>query len=181
MAAYEKFKGKWDRIYSTVMLSEPLEDEERFRGWIDEAIENEDVKGFKEYTEETEAKREARMERARKFKERESKEAMAHAEKLGVKDKLFGNGKKKENGEDALAALIRSRQADRGSFLDKLEEKYAAPAKKGKGKKGKRGSENEGEDMGIPSEEAFQAAAARLKGAKSEEASEGRKAKRTKR
>ena len=180
MAAYEKSKGKWDKIYSTVMLSEPLEDEDRFRGWIDEAIASGEVEGYKDYVGETERQREARMERARKFKQREGKEAMAHAEKLGVKDKLFGNGKKKESGEDALAAMIRSRQAGRGNFLDALEEKYAAKEKKGKRGK-KRGSENEDEDGGMPSEEAFQAAAARLKGSKNGEASEGRKAKRAKR
>jgi DnaJ homolog subfamily C member 9 len=181
LAAYDKFKGRWDRIYATVMLSEPLDDEERYRGWIDEAIESGDVEGYKAYMEETERQKEARMKQAKKMKEREGKEAMAHAEKLGVKDKLFGNGKKKESSEDALATLIRSRQVGRGNFLDALEEKYAAKEKKAKKGK-KRGSEDEDEDGGMPSEEAFQAAAARLKGGKNGgEASEGRKAKRAKR
>ena len=172
LAAYEKFKGKWDRIYATVMLSEPLEDEERFRVWIDNAIESEEVKAYDDYATETEKQKEARMGRARKFKEREAKEAMAHAEKSGVKDKLFKN-EKKGSGEDALAAIIRSRQAGRGNFLDALEEKYAPKRKKGQ--------KREGEDDGMPGEEAFQAAAARLKGGKSGETSEGRKAKKMKR
>jgi DnaJ family protein C protein 9 len=85
-----------------------------------------------------------------------------------VHDKLFGGDKKskkkkgKGNSEDDLAALIQKRQQDRSeSFLDHLAEKYGAKESKGKGKKGKkRPVEDE------PPEEAFQAAASRLKGSK---------------
>jgi DnaJ family protein C protein 9 len=159
--AYTKAKGKWSGIYSTVMLSSPLEDEDRFREIIDKAIAQEEVKPFKVYTDETEKAKENRMKQAR----REGKEAMEYAEELGVADKLFGKGKgKKDSGEDGLAALIRKRQADRGSFFDNLEAKYSnenKKPKKGKGKK--RVSEDEDDEDEMPSEEAFQAAAAKLK------------------
>jgi DnaJ family protein C protein 9 len=171
--AYEKFKGNWVRIYGTVMLSDPLEDEDRYRVIIDEAIEKGEVKAHKAYTEETQKAKEKRMESAR----RQGKEAEAYAEKLGLKDKL--NGKKADGGLGDLAALIQKRQAGRGNFLDHLEAKYKAEAKKPKGKKGKkRVSEDEEDDDGdMPSEEAFQAAAARLKKGPAES---GRKTKRTK-
>lgn len=177
LEAYRSGKGKWSVIYEKVMLSEPLEDEERFRGIIDEGIENGEVKAYKAYTEETQRSRDERMRDA----EDEGKEAMAYAEELGVADKLFGKkdgkkGRKKDNGEAGLAALIKSRQVDRSSFFDQLQAKYA-PEKKSKSKK--RGSEDE--DLGdMPSEEAFQAAAARLKNGVTG-TSEGRKAKKTKR
>ena len=171
--AYEEFKGDWRNIYATVMLSDPLEDEERFRVIIDEAIAKGDVKAHKKYTEETEKAKKKRIDAAR----REGKEAEAHAEKLGLKDKL--NGKKADAGLGDLAALIQKRQVGRGNFLDHLEAKYKAEAKKPKGKKGKkRVSEDEDDDESdMPSEEAFQAAAARLKNGAAES---GRKTKRTK-
>ncbi|KAL5598634.1 hypothetical protein BROUX41_003443 [Berkeleyomyces rouxiae] len=67
--------------------------------------------------------------------------------------------KKKASSEDALAALIRSRQQQRSGFLDALEAKYTAKeAKKGgKFKAGKRSRDEEG-----PSEEEFLAIQCRL-------------------
>lgn len=170
---YRASKGKWAGIYANVMLSDPLEDEERYRGYIDEAIKKGEVEAYKAYTHESEKQKEKRMKDARN----EGKEAMAYAEELGVSEKLFGTKAKKgkkENSEAGLADLIKSRQAGRSSFLDQLEAKYAAKekdAKKGRGKKGKRTSEeiedeDDIDDDGMPSEEAFQAAAAKLNGAK---------------
>jgi DnaJ family protein C protein 9 len=175
--AYEKFKGRWGGIYQTVMLSDPLVDEERYRVIIDAAIESGEVKAHKAYTEESEKSKENRMKATR----RKGKEAEEHAKKIGVHDKLFGKkGGKSGSSEDALAALIQKRQAGQSSFLDNLEAKYAAQEKKSKGKKSKkRGSDDDEDDEdGMPSEEAFQAAAARLK---SNIAENGRKTKRTKR
>lgn len=179
LEAYRKGKGKWSIIYETVMLSSPLDDEERFREIIEEGIKNGEVQAYKAYTSEIQKSKDARMKAARD----EGDEAMAYAEELGVAEKLFrkkGGTKagKKDDGEGGLAALIKSRQVDQISFLDHLEAKYASGSKS-KGKKGKkRGSEDE--DQGdMPSEEAFQAAAARLKSGTAN--SDGRKAKKTKR
>jgi DnaJ family protein C protein 9 len=178
LAAYEKFKGQWLKIYQVVMLSDMLEDEDRFRGYIDEAIAKGEVEGYKAFTEETERQKEKRMGNARRVKEREEKEAMAEVEKGGAKKG------KKESGEDSLLAIIKARQTERsGAFLDAFAEKWGAQEKKskGKGKKGKKRVSDEAEEEEMPSEEAFQAAAARLKGAKSGGEDEGRKAKRAKR
>lgn len=156
LAAYEQHKGKMDRIYETVMLSDVLEDDERFRAIIDEAIAQKDAPAFKAYTHESKKSREARVKAARD----EGTEAEEYAKELGVHDKLFGKKSKKEgkgkkgSSEDDLAALIRRNQQGRSSFLDDLEAKYAPSSKKGK----KRASPDD-----EPSEEAFQAAAARLK------------------
>ncbi|KAK6956973.1 hypothetical protein Daesc_002256 [Daldinia eschscholtzii] len=160
LIAYEEYKGKMDKIYESVMLSDVLEDDERFRAIIDEAISNKDVPAFKAYTQESKKSKEARIKAAQK----ESVEAEEYAKELGVHDKLFGKKDKKDgkgkgkkgSSEDDLAALIRSNQQGRANFLDNLAAKYGATpgAKKGK----KRASPEE-----EPSEEAFQAAAARLK------------------
>ncbi|KAF4345700.1 hypothetical protein FBEOM_358 [Fusarium beomiforme] len=160
--AYEDCQGDMDALYERVILSDILEDDERFRKIIDEAIKNKKVPSFPAYTKETKKKRDNRAKKARE----EATEAEDYAKELGVHDKLFGGDKKskkkkgKGSSEDDLAALIQKRQQDRSeSFLDHLAEKYGA--KENKEKKGKkRVVEDE------PSEEAFQAAASRLKGSK---------------
>ncbi|TGJ81898.1 hypothetical protein E0Z10_g6874 [Xylaria hypoxylon] len=159
LVAYEEHEGNMDAIYETVMLSDVLKDDERFRKVIDDAIASKDVPAFKAYVKETKKSRQARIKAAKS----EATEAEAYAEELGIRDKLFGDkkGKKKGSSEDELAALIRRNQQGRASFLDNLEAKYGAapapaPATRKKGKK-RRADESE------PEEEAFQAAAARLK------------------
>ncbi|KAJ4140310.1 hypothetical protein NW768_001667 [Fusarium equiseti] len=160
--AYEDCEGDMDALYERVILSDVLEDDDRFRDIINRAIKSKKVPSFPAYIKETKKKREGRMKQARE----EATEAEDYAKELGVHDKLFGDkkGKKKGRGkgssEDDLAALIQKRQQDRSeSFLDHLAEKYGA--KESRGKKGKkRPVEDE------PSEEAFQAAASRLNGSK---------------
>ncbi|KAM0275479.1 hypothetical protein ACHAPA_000342 [Fusarium lateritium] len=159
---YEDCEGDMDALYERVMLSDVLEDDKRFREIIDKAIKSKKVPSFPAYTKETKKKRETRTKIARA----EATEAEDYAKELGVHDKLFGEkkgknkAKAKGSSEDDLAALIQKRQQDRSEgFLDRLAEKYGA--KESKAKKGKkRPVEDE------PSEEAFQAAASRLKGSK---------------
>ncbi|KAK0385420.1 hypothetical protein NLU13_7896 [Sarocladium strictum] len=164
LVAFEQCEGDMDQVYETVILSDVLEDDARFRKIIDEAIEKRDVPAFKAYVNESNKKRTARAKQARA----EAAEAEEYAKELGVADKLFAkdSGKKKgkkggkDSSEDALAALIQKRQQDRRQdaedFLDGVAERWGAkaPVKNKKGKK--RAMEEE------PSEEAFQAAAARL-------------------
>lgn len=139
-----------DGVYETVMLSDVLEDDERFRAWIDQAIEKKEVEAYPSYTKEAKKKRAARVKAVRG----EAKEAEELAKELGVYDKLMGSkdgdaktatkgkagakgGKGKRNdGEGALAALILARQQSRGDMFDKLAEKYGAKPK-GKGSKRK--------------------------------------------
>lgn len=157
LVAYESGEGDMDMVYESVMLSDVLEDDERFRAIIDAAIASGDVPAFTAYTKETKKSRLAR----RKAAKGEASEAENYAKELGVHDKLYGSKKSKKgsakggaSGEDDLAALILRNQQSRAGFLDNLAEKYGAKPKKGK----KRAAEEE-----EPSEEAFQAAAARLK------------------
>lgn len=154
MVAYEKYKGNMNKVYQTVMLSNVLEDDERFRKIINEAIANDDVPSNKKYTNESQKSKDARVLAAK----REAGEAEEYAKELGVHDNLFGKKKKpKKEAEADLGALIRRNQEKRSGFLDNLAEKYGAvPKSKAKGKK-RVLEEDE------PDEEAFQAAAARLK------------------
>ncbi|KAI0872134.1 hypothetical protein GGS24DRAFT_491694 [Hypoxylon argillaceum] len=134
LIAYEEHEGNMDAIYETVMLSDVLQDDERFRKIIDNAIASKDVPALKAYTKESKRSRQARIKAAKS----EATEAEEHAKELGVHDKLFGNkkGKKKESSEDALAALIRRNQQGRESFLDNLAAKYtSAPTTGKRGKK----------------------------------------------
>jgi DnaJ homolog subfamily C member 9 len=154
LAAYEEFEGDMDKIYESVMLSDVQEDDARFREIIDAAIEAGEVESFPTYTKETAKSKKARLKRGAA----EAKEAAEYAKELGVHDKVYGKKKGKKDGDADLAALIRSRQEDRGtSFLDQLAEKYGAT--NGKSSKSKKRKGNEEDE---PDEEAFQAAAARL-------------------
>ena len=170
LAAYEKGKGDMNVVYSRVMTSDPAEDDARFRGIINEAIEKGEVEGFEKFVKESRKSVEGRIQRARK----NGREAEEYARKIGVHEKLFGKdktgggggggdggalakkGKKSAGGEDDLAALIQQRQKGRaGDFLADLEAKYAAP----KGKKGKKRASPDDE----PPEEAFARNAERQK------------------
>ncbi|KAJ4293788.1 hypothetical protein N0V88_005298 [Collariella sp. IMI 366227] len=134
LAAYEEFEGNMDGVYESVMLSDVLVDDKRFREAIDEAIKGEEVPRFDAYVKETKKARQARVRAAKK----EAKEADEMAKELGVYEKLRGGSggrKSKKNSEAGLAALIQRNQASRMSALDKLAEKYGAVPKAGKGKK----------------------------------------------
>lgn len=161
MIAYEECEGDMDQIYERVMLSDVVEDDERFHKIIDEAIESDDVPAFVAYRKDNKNRRAARLRAAKA----EANEAEEHAKELGVHEQLFGSKKNKKSrgsSEADLAALIRKRQEDRSAnFLDHLAEKYAAG--NNRGKKGKKRSV---EEDGEPSEEAFQTAAAKLKSGK---------------
>ncbi|KKA20014.1 DnaJ domain protein [Rasamsonia emersonii CBS 393.64] len=172
LAAFEKYKGDMDKVYEVVMLSNVLDDDERFRAIINKAIADGEVKGWKNYTEEPEAKRQRRLKRAQE----EAKEAEELAKELDKEEKGPGaKGRKKKAAAKAddneLAALIQQRQKARAAnFFDELEAKYAQP-KKGK----KRAPPEE------PPEEAFEAVAARKTANKEKDSkSAGRKSKRTK-
>lgn len=170
LIAYENSEGDMDAIYESVMLSDVLEDDERFRKIIDTAIASKDVPAYAKYTKESKKSKQARIQAAKA----EAGEAENYARELGVHDELFGNKKKKKgSAEDDLAALIKRNQQNRSSFLDDLAAKYGAASKP---KKGKKRSVEEDE----PSEEAFQAAAARLKKGKAdaESSKSGKKGKR---
>ena len=158
-------RGGWDGIYRNVMLSDPLDDEERFRGYIDQAIKDGEAEGYKWYVNETSEKRERRLYQVRKQKTAESKKAVKHAKKLGVYDKLFGEegdkpGRSSKTGADDLAAVIQQRAKDKATnFLDDLEAKYCS-GKRGSSTRKKGGT---GEIMDEPPEEAFEKTAARGK------------------
>ncbi len=180
LAAYTSSKGNLNAVYRSVMLSNPLDDEERYRELLDAAIAAGEVESYEAYTDEKSARKEKRMEMAR----REGKEAKEYATKLGVEDKLFGNGTGKKGskkaGDEGLAALIQQRQKGRAEELfEKLEAKYAggrdeeggdarvkSTAKKGK----KRTAEAEVDE---PPEEAFRKTAERAE--KNRKAREGLK------
>ncbi|KAI9809693.1 MAG: hypothetical protein M1825_000125 [Sarcosagium campestre] len=170
LSSFEKAEGNLDEVFEEVMMSNPLEDEQRFRAIIDTAIDDGIVEAYEAYTNETTAKRKQRAKKAK----REEQEAMEMAKELGVEEKLFGKGKKKgsttskkdNDGEASLLAIIQQRQKGRAAtFLDNLEAKYGAPNKSQRGK-------NRNGAVDEPPEEAFQRNAKRSNGtAKDQESS----------
>ena len=175
LQAYTKNKGDMNKLYEEVMLSDIVDDEDRFRAIIDRAIADGEVESFTKYTGESEERRQKRLKRAVKTKEQEAKQAKKAADEIeangsneshGVSTNSSANG----GGIDGLAALIQKRQATRADdFYSALEAKYAPKTKRG----GKKATTDE------PPEEAF------IKNAKTkisnvEDVEEKRKRKRTK-
>ena len=153
LISYTQAKGKLNFVFSHVMLSSPLHDEDRFRGYIDTAIKDGVVEAYDSYTKESQKQRNQRQTKAK----REAKEAEEHARKLGKYESIFGDGAsnpdsvKKDKGPD-LVELIQQRQKGRAdAFMDDLEARYAAP-KKGTGKS-QNGKKRKVEE---PPEELFQ-------------------------
>lgn len=128
LAAYEQGEGDMDAVFESVMCSEVLVDEDRFRKIIDAAIAEGEVEEYGRYTKESKKSRDKRKANAK----REEQEAREYARELGVEEKLFGKkdtpkkkSKKGEDGNDALRALIQQRQQSRAqNFFDDLEAKY---------------------------------------------------------
>lgn len=153
LQTYEMHEGDMDGIYDSVMLSNVLDDDERFRAIIDKAIADGEVGDFERYSKEPEKKRLQRVKRANK----EAKEAEKLAKEIDEnkkkkKKKAEEKAKAPSAGEDDLLSLITKRQQQRGQgFLAHLEEKYGQPNGK------KRTLPDE------PSEEAFAAVGARKK------------------
>jgi DnaJ family protein C protein 9 len=149
LSAYEKYEGKWNKMYQVVMLSDPVDDEERFRKIIEEAIEKGEVKEYEIFRNESKASKAKRMKKARA----EEGEAAELAKKLGASKMLDGakeekskaaKKRKAEGHMNDLAAIIQSRQASRmGAMIAHMESKYGAV-------------DGDGLDPDEPSEEAFQ-------------------------
>lgn len=175
------------KVYEEVMLSDPLEDEERFHTMIDQAIDREEVQAYDAFVKESKKSKDARMRKARREAGDAEKEARTNkkyqsifgGDGKGGRDTTgsepedgdahsggAGAKKKKEEKTKAdtndLAAMIQSRQAARSDdFLDRLEAKYAGDAKTGRGKKRKAAQE--------PDEQAFERTKAKIAKAKAAE------------
>ncbi|KAF6240560.1 hypothetical protein HO173_001229 [Letharia columbiana] len=145
LVSYTQAQGKLNSVFSQVMLSNPLHDEDRFREYIDHAIEDGEVEAYDAYAKEPQKQRDQRQARAK----RDGKEAEDYAKKLGKYDQIFGDGSGKSNKKGSkqdegpdLTELIQQRQRSRAdTFLDDLEAKYVEPkrssAKRQNGKKRK--------------------------------------------
>lgn len=132
------------------MFSNPLDDEERIRTYIDQAIAAGEVEAYHAYTHESPKKRAARHKAAAK----EAREAGKLAEEMGVGGKEAKDGKKRKkagkidgDNEVDLATLIQRNQKSRSSIIDQLEAKY------GGGKTSKNGTKRKLEE---PPEEMFE-------------------------
>lgn len=122
---YEQSKGDMDEIFENVPHTQVLEDEERIRDIINQAIKNKKVKSYSKFSKETKKSISRRKSKAKK----EEKEAEELAAELGI-DKKVAN-----SSQDELALLIQSKGKRRfESLIDHLEEKYA-PKKRAKTKK----------------------------------------------
>lgn len=134
LAAYKKHKGSMPKVYEEVMLSDMLEDEERFRKIIDKAIEDGEVESYASYINESEKSRKRRMDRERTRREKHEKRARNAAgggEDDFKSEKSDSKGKNGHGSTSDLLAMIQQRQKSRAEdFFDRLEAKYSAPSGK---------------------------------------------------
>lgn len=149
LAAYSESEGSLNALFENVMCSNVLDDEERFIDIINKAIKDKLVSTFPQWKKDIKDTK-ARNRRKEDAKN-EAKEAEELAKELGVHDKIFGDdkdgkkaknasktkGKNKASGnvndegvdEDALKAVIQSRnskQNSMNSLIERLEAKYGA-------------------------------------------------------
>lgn len=157
---YTKYNGRLDAVYENVMLSDILEDDDRFRRVLDEEIAKGTIESYEEYERENndaarqKAKAAEKKRRADFDKKEAKKQATEEAAAKGSGKPKPKSKKKDAGGMGDLAALIAQRQKTRhGNFFDHLEAKYAPT-----GRRGKRAS-----PMDEPPEEMFEAMAARKK------------------
>ncbi|KAF2110550.1 hypothetical protein BDV96DRAFT_500794 [Lophiotrema nucula] len=131
--AYTKKKGNLDAVYGLVMLSDILEDDDRFRTILDEEIEKGTIDSFKAYEKQNnDAARKKAKDKEIKRREQFDKEHSNDFEDAKAKAKSKSKSKKHDVSDMAgLAALIQRKQATRGNFFDQLEAKYA-PSPRGK-------------------------------------------------
>jgi DnaJ family protein C protein 9 len=129
--AYKKGKGSLSVIYELVMLSDILEDDDRFRKILDEEIANGNIKSLPAYEKETDATRQKAKNVERKRRDDYDKQEAQKKNGEPANSKATGKAKpkSKKGGVDdmaGLAALIQQRQKSRaGNFFDQLEDKYA--------------------------------------------------------
>ena len=123
---YAECEGEMRRVFEGVMLSDILDDEPRFRRYIDEAITKGEVEAYDMYVNESEKSRKRRVKKA----EKERREAEEHAKDLNLNCEKSKKGKGKGKGGGGgladLATMIQQRGAARvNTFLDDIEAKYA--------------------------------------------------------
>jgi len=118
LAAYTEHKGNMDKIMECVKCSTD-DDELRFRDILKAAIKSGQIKAYKQFTNESKSKQNARKKRAKD----EAAEAVELAQDLGISVPGSSND---------LAALIKrrgkERQAQGDAMLDALAAKYASGA-----------------------------------------------------
>ncbi|KAI9015510.1 hypothetical protein DFJ74DRAFT_680391 [Hyaloraphidium curvatum] len=150
-ACYEEFEGDMDAIMESMILAD-IENEPRLRAIIETMLATGELKSTPAWKKTTSK---AAVKKRIKEAQSEAKEAEELAKELGIHEKL-GKGGSKENGEDALRALMLANSQRRmDSLIQSIEAKYAPPAKgkAGKGGKAKRGKEPEEEDWVSEEEE----------------------------
>jgi DnaJ family protein C protein 9 len=110
LGLYEKHKGDIDLILEEMFSEDIVQDEERFRQIINDAIEKGDSKAHDKFVKES--KRKANKRKA--HYEKEAKEAEEMRKELGV-----------DESQDSLRnAILSRRKAETENFLDRLAEKY---------------------------------------------------------
>lgn len=155
LKAYVSAKGDLNKVFEEVMLSNPLEDEPRFRAILDAAIKAGDIPALDKYTNESQKSKDKRRKKAL-AEAKEADEAQQELEENKKKQAAPGKSGKAK-GLDDLAAMIQKRRAGQSRFLEHLEYKYAPGPSTSKRPKRSR---DPSEDM--PSEEAFMAARSRV-------------------
>jgi len=165
LVAFEQYQGQLDQVYEVVLLSNVLDDDERFRALLDQAIAAGEVHAWASYTEEPARQRQRRWKRAQD-EARQAEHAARELETSGPGRKTKPK-QKATNGQE-LAVLIQKRQQDRAEdFFARLEAKYAGSTTKTKTKttKPKGGTKRRSREDDEPPEAAFAAVGARKKSA----------------
>jgi DnaJ family protein C protein 9 len=116
------------------MVSSVLDDEDRFRIMIQQAIDAGEVESYRAFTKESAKSKKARRDLA----ESEKKEAEEYAKELGVWDVLFGEKKKRKEEQEAAEAVGDVEMHEAQDEEDEDEETAENTSGKGKGRTAKK-------------------------------------------
>ncbi|KAH9283983.1 DnaJ -like protein subfamily C member 9 [Echinococcus granulosus] len=119
---YERYQGDMDKIMESVIFADVF-DEDRYRGIIQDLIDDKTVKPYNAFVKESAKKRARRLNRA--------KREAAEFERQAKKQKTSGA---KENSMDSLVLAIQANQEQRmkaaNNLIDNLTAKYCQPPNK---------------------------------------------------
>jgi DnaJ family protein C protein 9 len=131
LKAYTKAKGNLQMVYELVMLSDILEDDDRFLAIINDGVSKGSVESYAAYENETPDMRQRAKDQEKQRREAYDKRQAAKEAAAPANGKTNGTPRKKAKKSAAddmagLAALIQQRQKARtGGFFSSLEAKYA--------------------------------------------------------
>eukprot|EP00043_Microstomoeca_roanoka_P012038 m.115509 g.115509 ORF g.115509 m.115509 type:complete len:322 (+) comp15373_c0_seq1:193-1158(+) len=128
--AYLEHEGDWEGIFSTVPLSNPMTDLDRFSGYIEAWISSKEVPKYTAYSDKKARQRVIKeAQKEAKLLEKEQEKSASKEKTTRRSQQSTSSATQSESGGD-LASLILQRRSARAKQFQELEQKYTKGKKK---------------------------------------------------